>query len=118
MPGSDPVQPDFLIILQEHVGIIREGRIRGAPDLIVEVLSPGSVAYDEGVKPKLTRAGVPEYGVIDPATRRLRLYALQQRSARSTARILRRRDGRLRLPAVNQFSSRAVRTRPIRPCDA
>ncbi len=45
------------------------------PDLIVEVLSPGSVAYDEGVKLEAyARAGVPEYGVIDPAARALRLY--------------------------------------------
>lgn len=82
MPGSDPVQPDFLVVLKECAGIIREGRIRGVPDLIVEVLSPGSVAYDEGVKLEAyARAGVPEYGVIDPATRRLRLYALQQPGA-------------------------------------
>lgn len=86
MPGCDPVQPDFLIILQEHVGIIRDGCIRGVPDLIVEVLSPGSVAYDEGVKLEAyARAGVPEYGVIDPATRRLRLYVLQAPSAKPGA---------------------------------
>ena len=46
MPGCDPVQPDYVVVLAEHASIIRGGRIRGVPDLIVEVLSPGSVAYD------------------------------------------------------------------------
>lgn len=79
MPGCDPVQPDFLIILKQNIGIIRDGRIRGIPDLIVEVLSPGSIAYDEGVKLEAyARAGVPEYTVIDPAARALRLYALRE----------------------------------------
>lgn len=77
MPDCDPVQPDFLIVLKERAGIIRDRRIYGVPDLIVEVISPGSAAYDEGVKLEAyARAGVPEYGVIDPATRKLRLYTL------------------------------------------
>lgn len=79
MPGIDPVQPDFLMILRENLGIIHDGRIRGIPDLIVEVLSPGSVDYDEGVKLEAyARAGVPEYGVIDPRERKLRLYSLRE----------------------------------------
>lgn len=79
MPGCDPVQPDFLIVLKENVGIIYDGRIRGVPDLIVEVLSPGSVDYDEGVKLEAyANAGVPEYAVIDPRERKLRLYALRE----------------------------------------
>lgn len=78
MPDCDPVQPDFLIVLKEHSDIIRDRRIYGVPDLIVEVISPGTAAYDEGVKLEAyARAGVPEYGVIDPATRKLRLYALE-----------------------------------------
>lgn len=77
MPHCEPVQPDFFIVLKEHADIIRDRRIYGVPDLIVEVISPGSSAYDEGVKLEAyAQAGVPEYAVIDPATRKLRLYAL------------------------------------------
>lgn len=77
MPGCDPVQPDFVVILKRNADIIRDRRIFGVPDLIVEVISPGSAAYDEGVKLEAyARAGVPEYAVIEPATRKLRLYAL------------------------------------------
>lgn len=82
MPGADPVQPDFLLIRKENIGIIHDGRIRGAPDLIIEVLSPGSVDYDEGIKLEAyANAGVPEYGVIDPRERKLRLYRLREPGA-------------------------------------
>jgi len=77
MPGCDPVQPDFILIRKENMGIIRDGRIRGVPDLIVEVLSPGSRTYDEDVKLNAyAKAGVPEYAVIDPKERVLRYYRL------------------------------------------
>lgn len=79
MPGASPVQPDFLLILKENVGIIHDGRIRGVPDMIVEVLSPGSKDYDEGIKLQAyASAGVPEYVVIDPPARTLRLYTLDE----------------------------------------
>lgn len=78
MPGCDPVQPDFLFILTKNVGIIHDKRIYGVPDLIIEVISPGSTKCDEGVKLEAyARAGVPEYVVIDPSTRKLRLYTLE-----------------------------------------
>ncbi len=79
MPGCEPVQPDFVLVLVEHASILRDRRIHGVPDLIVEVLSPGSADYDEGVKlDAYAQAGVPEYGVIDPAERCLRLYHLEK----------------------------------------
>jgi len=77
MPGCDPVQPDFVLVRKENAAIIRDRRIWGVPDLIVEALSPGSVAYDQGVKlAAYARAGVPEYAIIDLAARTVRLYAL------------------------------------------
>ncbi len=77
MPGCDPVQPDFVLVLKQNAAIIHDRRIHGVPDLIVEVISPGSASYDEGVKLEAyAQAGVPEYAVIEPATRKLRLYTL------------------------------------------
>ena len=44
----------------------------GVPDVIVEILSPGSTAYDQQVKLEAyARAGVPEYAIVNPATRTL-----------------------------------------------
>jgi Uma2 family endonuclease len=75
MPGCEPVQPDFVIVLKQNEAILYNRRIRGVPDLIVEVLSPGSVDYDEGVKLVVyAKAGLPQYAVIDPEKRELRLY--------------------------------------------
>lgn len=79
MPGCDPVQPDFVLVLAEHAAIIRDRRIMGVPDLTVEILSPGSRTYDESVKLNAyAQAGVPEYAVVDPEERVLHLYKLKQ----------------------------------------
>ncbi len=79
MDGCDPVQPDFVVIRRERAHIIREGRIRGVPDLIIEVLSPSNRAYDEQIKrAAYAQAGVPEYALIDPSARALRLYRLTE----------------------------------------
>lgn len=78
MAGCDPVQPDYVLVLHARSAIIRNGRIRGVPDLIVEVISPGSRAYDERIKLQAyAAAGVPEYAIIDPQTRSLSWYRLE-----------------------------------------
>src|ERR671935_629902 len=78
MPGCDPVQPDFVVVLASRTSIIRDRRIRGVPDVIVEILSPGTTAYDQQVKLEAyARAGVPEYAIVDPATRTVSHYRLE-----------------------------------------
>ena len=61
----DVVQPDLLVVCQpEKIG---EKAIHGAPDLVVEVLSPSTALKDMREKKALyERAGVREYLVIDP----------------------------------------------------
>jgi len=61
----DVVQPDITIVCDSRKRAA-EG-CRGAPDLVVEVLSPATAAYDLGPKlKKYLRAGVREYWTIDP----------------------------------------------------
>jgi Uma2 family endonuclease len=70
MPGCDPVQPDIVVVRRERAAMIADRRIRGAPDLIAEVLSPGNAEQDTLTKRgAFARAGVPEYWVVRPATR-------------------------------------------------
>ena len=89
MPGASPVQPDFLFIRAERVGIIRDRRIYGAPDLVVEVMSPGSADYDQGVKLEAYAAAeVPEYAVINPADRTLTHYRLLEPGRYDDGRVL------------------------------
>lgn len=89
MEGASPVQPDFLFIRAERAGIIHDRRIYGAPDLVVEVLSPGSVDYDQGVKLEAyAAAGVPEYAVVSPAERMLTHYHLLEPGRYDDGRVL------------------------------
>jgi Uma2 family endonuclease len=61
----DVVQPDILVVCSPS--IITETHIDGAPDLIVEVLSPSTAARDLRQKKALyERTGVREYLLIDP----------------------------------------------------
>jgi Uma2 family endonuclease len=61
------VQPDLLWLAPDRVSLATERRIEGAPDLVVEVISPGSVRMDRVVKFRLyERFGVREYWIADP----------------------------------------------------
>jgi Uma2 family endonuclease len=71
MPGADPVQPDFMLIRSERRHIIADdGRVRGVPDLIAEVLSPSHPELDTVAKrAAYARAAVPGYWILRPDTR-------------------------------------------------
>ena len=73
MPGADPVQPDFMLIRTERRNIIAaDGRIRGVPDLIAEVLSPSNPELDTVIKrAAYARAGVPEYWIMRTTSREI-----------------------------------------------
>ena len=79
LPGiAEPVQPDVLFIAKERLHIVKPTRIEGAPDLIVEVLSPSNAHIDRGKKFRAyARAGVREYWLIDPHTRTIELFGLR-----------------------------------------
>ncbi len=65
LSDEDVVQPDVLVVC--NTDKITEKAIQGAPDLIFEVLSPGTALKDMREKKTLyERAGVREYVVIDP----------------------------------------------------
>lgn len=77
MSGTQPVQPDFVAVSTANIGIIRNRRITGIPDLIMEILSPRNADHDLKVKYKAyERAGVPEYIIIRPAERALTDFRL------------------------------------------
>ena len=63
----DVVEPDLLYISRERAQVLTDQHVRGAPDLVVEILSPGTRKTDEVTKRKLyDRSGVQEYWVVDP----------------------------------------------------
>ena len=74
----DVVQPDIVFIARNRrADMIRtDGRLHGAPDLVVEVLSPTTAATDRGTKHDLyERHGVQEYWLVDPARQTIELLA-------------------------------------------
>ncbi len=75
--AEDVVQPDLLVVRPQRATIVGAQRIEGAPDLIVEILSPGTRVYDEVVKAALyAREGVTEYWLVDPELATVRVFAL------------------------------------------
>jgi Uma2 family endonuclease len=63
----DVAQPDILFVSKERSSIITEANIQGAPDLVIEVLSPSTARYDRGYKRTLYgRFDVREYWLVDP----------------------------------------------------
>ena len=69
------VQPDVLVVCDPSK-IDRRG-VRGAPDWLVEVLSPSTAAHDQIAKRRTyERAGVREYWLVHPGDRTLTVYAL------------------------------------------
>ncbi len=67
-PGTgDRVQPDLLFVSNERRSIIGEKQVLGAPDLVVEILSPSTAHRDRGIKLDLyARHGVRQYWIVDP----------------------------------------------------
>ncbi len=70
------VQPDVLVVCDPSK-IDRRG-VRGAPDWLLEVLSPSTAAHDQIAKLRTyERAGVREYWLVHPGDRTLTVYVLE-----------------------------------------
>ena len=66
----DVFQPDILFVSRNRLHIIGNLNIQGAPDLVIEILSPSTENRDRGVKlNQYLRYGVREYWIIDPENR-------------------------------------------------
>ena len=84
LSDTDVVEPDLLFISRAREHTLTDENVQGAPDLVIEILSPSTAHKDLGEKHELyDRHGVLEYWIVDPVA--------------ETIAVHRRRDGRLEL---------------------
>jgi Uma2 family endonuclease len=76
-PAREVVQPDIVFVSTRRAAIITEPEIAGAPDLVIEVLSRGTMSRDRGYKKALyARSGVREYWIVNPKERTIEMLRL------------------------------------------
>jgi Uma2 family endonuclease len=70
------LEPDVVFVRRDRLDIVDPGAgIHGPPDVVVEVLSPGTRDYDRGLKRKLyLENGVPEVWIVDADERTLEVW--------------------------------------------
>jgi Uma2 family endonuclease len=79
-------QPDILVVLNEHLSILTDAGAEGAPDFVVEILSPKTARLDRDNKRRVyATSGVRELWIIAPETRQIAIYLLGQDAAEPSA---------------------------------
>ncbi len=82
-------QPDLCYFSKSRYPSLTDHGADGAPDLVVEILSPGSVKHDLGVKKEIyTRAGVEEFWSVDPVKRTITVFQLSESSTTPRATLV------------------------------
>jgi Uma2 family endonuclease len=99
------VQPDVLVVC-DPAKVTPRG-CRGAPDLVVEILSPWTSHKDQLIKHELyARHGVREFWVVDPGNRCARIYRLDAEASprRFGEPVIVAENGRLESSVLSGFA--------------
>ena len=97
------VEPDLVVVLSGHEDRIGDQVIAGAPDLVIEILSPGTAARDLGPKRSLyEQHRVAEYWIVDPLESRIEVLSLRSDALESVG-LWSRRD-RFRSPMLGDLT--------------
>jgi len=73
------LQPDLVYVSRAREQIINEQNIAGAPDLVVEIVTPATASMDRVTKAQLyARYGVPYYWVVDPDQQTVEEFRLER----------------------------------------
>ena len=100
---TDVVQPDLLFVSREREHLLSGGQnVQGAPDLVVEILSPSTAERDRSDKRVLYgRHGVMEYWLVDPMAETVQIHRLEGEVLLPTRTF--GREETLRSPLLTRF---------------
>src|SRR5680860_143151 len=71
-------EPDIMFISSKNIHKFRKDGLHGAPDLVIEILSPSTAKYDKNQKKSAyERYGVREYCIVDPETKEVQGFFLK-----------------------------------------
>jgi Uma2 family endonuclease len=74
---GDYLEPDLVFVAAERLHLLSDRGMEGAPDLVVEVVSPSTAGRDRGLKlERYRRYGVHTYWVVDPADETVEVWDL------------------------------------------
>lgn len=106
LSDTETYQPDLLFLSKERLSILTEQQVEGAPDLVVEVLSPATGYYDLTKKKRVYEtSGVREYWIIDPMEQQIEVFVNQTGDYRTHSRA--RRQGRAKSQLLEGFEIEA-----------
>ena len=78
LSNQNILQPDIIFIKNENIHKIKTRGLFGAPDLVIEILSPSTSQYDyEDKKSLYERFGVSEYFIVDPNSKSVDSFFLK-----------------------------------------
>ncbi len=79
LSDMDVVQPDLIFVSNERTDNITPANIQGAPDLVVEILSPSTATRDKTFKRSLyARHGITEYWMVDLTEKTITVLRLDE----------------------------------------
>lgn len=79
-------QPDIVFIANDRTSTLTDAGAEGAPTLVIEILSDRTAQLDKNPKRKAyAAAGVPELWLVNPETKSIEVYRLQQDAEHPTA---------------------------------
>lgn len=72
-------QPDLYFVSNSRKSVLTAHGVEGAPDLVIEVLSPKTAKLDKGMKRSVyARTGVQELWIVDPDRKEVQVYRLEE----------------------------------------
>lgn len=78
LDAENVVQPDLVFVAAPRLNIIQRRGVFGAPDLVIEIVSPFSVHRDRHEKPELyAEFGIKELWIVDPGNHGIELFTLK-----------------------------------------